>query len=88
MNPNPHDLVLFQLYRQEDTSGISGEGTVAFGIRFPEPNARVALGWVANKGLTSVAVYDSIEAVKRIHGHGGSSKLIQMNKIDCGGPTR
>lgn len=80
-------LVLFSLYREEDESGISGTGTVAYGIKFPEPNGSVVLGWVPAHDRTSVAVYDSMEAVKNIHGHGGSTTIVQMNSIDCGGPS-
>jgi hypothetical protein len=79
-------LVLFSLYREQDQSGVSGTGTVAYGIKFPEPNGRVVLGWVPAHDRTSVAVYDSMDVVKNVHGHGGSTKLIQLDKIDCGGP--
>jgi len=84
MKAEPDELVLFQLYRQEDASGVSGTGTVAFGVKWPAPNERVTLAWVTN--YNSVAVYDSLEDVKNIHGHGGKTKLIQMQKIDCGSP--
>jgi hypothetical protein len=82
MNPNPDQLVLFQLYRREDESGVSGEGTVAFGVKFPEPNGRVVLGWVTD--FNSVAVYDSMDDMKDIHGHGGKTSIVQMDAIDCG----
>lgn len=86
MNPDDDDLVLFQLYRKEDESGVSGTGTVAFGIKFPEPNGKVALGWVPHRDRTSVAVYDDLETVEEVHGHGGRTQIIPMDTIDVGGP--
>lgn len=83
---NDDKLVLFQLYRDEDRSGVSGTGTVAFGIKFPEPNGMVALGWVAKRNRTSVAVYESMDEMENIHGHGGATKIIQMDAIDTGSP--
>lgn len=80
------ELVLFALHRREDKSGVSGTGTVAYGIKFPDPNGRVALGWVPCEGRTSVAVYDSMDVVEEVHGHGGASTIVEMTKIDCGGP--
>jgi len=82
MNPNEDELVLFQLYRKKDESGVSGEGTVAFGLRFPEPNSGVVLGWMSDQN--SVAVYDSIADVEAIHGHGGATVVIEMDTIDIG----
>jgi len=82
MNPDPDELVLFQLYRKEDESGVSGEGTVAFGLRFPEPNGGVVLGWMSDQN--SVAIYDSIADVEAIHGHGGATVVIEMDTIDIG----
>lgn len=86
MKLNPDDMVLFALQREEDESGVSGTGVVAYGIRFPEPNSRVALGWVSGSGHTSVAVYDSIEAVESIHGHGGSTHVVPLYREDVGKP--
>lgn len=64
---------MFALVRTEDESGISGEGVVALGICFPEPNGRVVLGWLTSEN--SVAVYDDLDAVQRIHGHDGATRL-------------
>jgi hypothetical protein len=87
IDPEPAELVLFKLQRNEDESGVSGTGTVAYGLRFPEPNGCVALGWVAGHGLTSVAVYDDLDKMMKIHGHGGSTTLSAIDVIDCGGPS-
>lgn len=73
--------------RQQDESGVSGTGTVAYGIRWPEPNGRVTLGWVADKhDFTSVATYSGMEAVESIHGHGGKTTIVPQYRFDTGKP--
>lgn len=61
----------FKLVRTVDVSGISGTGIVAFGIVFPD--GHVAMRW--NTGIASTVVYDSIEHVEHIHGHGGNTVI-------------
>jgi hypothetical protein len=61
----------FVLNRSEDISGSSGVGIVAEGIQFT--NGRVALTW--RSSLTSVAIYDSIDILVKIHDHGGRTKI-------------
>jgi hypothetical protein len=67
MNP----VRTFQLNRKTDLSGVSGTGLVAYGALFP--NGKVALTWISPH--TSVGIYDSIEAVEAIHGHGGATVI-------------
>jgi hypothetical protein len=86
MKCNPDDLVAFQMYRENDESGVSGTGVVAYGMKWPEPNGKVTLAWVASHDRTSVAVYDSMEDMKNIHGHGGSTKFVQLWRMDTGKP--
>lgn len=86
MKTNPDDMVVFQMLRQHDESGVSGTGVVAYGIKWPEPNGKVTLAWVAAEGRTSVALYDSMDHVEDIHGHGGSTKFIPMWRVDTGKP--
>lgn len=81
------ELVLFALHRREDKSGVSGTGTVAYGIKFPEPNGKVVLGWVPHDDRTSVAVYDDMDTLETIHGHGGSTTILPIEKHDVGGPS-
>lgn len=61
----------FALYRKQDISGISGTGLIVEGVEFSD--GRVALRWVTP--LRSTCVYDSIEDVEAIHGHGGATEL-------------
>ena len=60
--------------RDEDATGISGTGTVAQGVIFD--SGKVALTWLTEH--TSTAVYDSIEDVVAIHGHGGKTRVVQV----------
>lgn len=62
----------FVLDREEDATGTSGTGRVAEGILFS--CGKVALTWFSHYG--AVNVYDSIEVVRVIHGHGGMTKIV------------
>ena len=62
----------FVLDRKEDATGTSGTGVVAEGILFS--NGKVALTWFSHYG--SVNVYDSIEVVRVLHGHGGKTLIV------------
>jgi len=59
----------FMLNRLVDESGVSGTGIVAEGIRFS--NGKCVLTWVV--GVSSVVVYDSMEELIAVHGHGGNT---------------
>jgi hypothetical protein len=61
----------FVLNRHEDETGISGVGTVAAGVQFPD--GKVAMRWLT--ATASTAVYDSVDDVKEIHGHGGKTVI-------------
>jgi hypothetical protein len=73
MDRNEWDAVMrrFVLNRREDETGISGTGTVAAGVRFPD--GKVALRWLT--ATASTAVYDSVDDVTEIHGHGGKTVI-------------
>ncbi len=58
---------MFDLVRLEDATGVSGTGVVAWGAVFPD--GRVALRWATD--TASSALYDSLEDLEEIHGHGG-----------------
>jgi len=64
----------FTLQRDEDATGVSGVGTVADGVVFPD--GTVALRWRSGAaGVASTVLYDEIEAVEKIHGHGGMTRI-------------
>ncbi len=54
-----------------DVSGVSGTGVVAHGCVFPD--GTVALRWATEHRSTTV--YDDIETVRKIHGHGGNTDV-------------
>lgn len=62
---------LFHLRRIEDVSGVSGTGIVAEGVQFS--NGRCALSWLTQ--YTSVAIYEDIATLIKIHEHGGRTIL-------------
>lgn len=65
----------FFLERTVDATGVSGTGTVAQGVVINGGHGRVkvVLSWMTEH--TSVAVYDSLEALEAIHLHGGATKI-------------
>lgn len=67
----------FVLQRDEDDTGVSGTGVVAWGVEFPD--GVVALRW-CSAWPTSVVFHDrGIEAVRAVHGHGGKTRIIYIN---------
>ncbi len=62
----------FYLKRNIDESGISGTGIVAQGVIFP--NGKCCMSW--NTQTSSIAIYDSINDIKTIHGHEGKTKVL------------
>lgn len=65
--------VPFALKRDEDETGVSGTGYVASGCVWPD--GKVAMRWLVGEHR-STAVYESVEAVIAIHGHGGKTKVV------------
>lgn len=63
---------LFVLNRKVDSTGTSGTGIVAEGVRFS--NGKVALHWLSHLG--AVNVYDSMEVCEQLHGHGGNTEVV------------
>jgi len=70
---------VFRLFRVEDETGLSGTGEVAEGVVFS--NGKVVVAWGGNLSVPSVAVFDNIEQVKRVHGHGGKTR-IEWSKLN------
>ena len=68
----------FILWREKDISGTSGEGVVAEGVVFSD--GRVAMRWRTEEAST--CVYDSIEAVQKIHGHEGATQVLMLDELD------
>lgn len=64
----------FVLRRDIDRTGVSGTGVVAEGVEFSD--GVVSLRWLT-EWPTSVVFYDrGMEAVEKIHGHGGDTQIV------------
>lgn len=61
----------FYLERYEDVSGVSGIGRVAVGVQFP--SGKIVLEWCVEGIEPTIAVYDNIGVVERVHGHNGKT---------------
>lgn len=71
MNITPNQR-RFHLSREVDISGVSGTGErLAEGCQFS--NGRVVLVWLST--CSSTNIYESIQNMMQVHGHGGSTKL-------------
>lgn len=62
----------FDLMRAHDGTKVSGTGRVAEGYEFE--NGKVALCWLGQ--FSSVNIYEGIDHVRAIHGHGGSTEVV------------
>lgn len=65
----------FYLNRMVDISGVSGTDIIAEGVEFTD--GRCCLRFFTSGGSTSL--YDTIDQLMRIHGHGGHTKLKWMD---------
>lgn len=59
----------FALMRHVDMTGVSGTGVVAHGVQFGDGSC--VMRWLTETRSTSY--YDSIDDIKHIHGHEGST---------------
>lgn len=60
----------FNLVRHEDETGV-----IAQGVQFS--NGRVVMQWTTD--TVSITVFDSIEDVEAIHGHGGKTEVVWLD---------
>lgn len=68
----------FLLNRTEDVSGISGTGVVAQGVQFSD--GKCVTRWVESRvGAVQTCVWDSMEDVEAVHGHGGSTEVVWLD---------
>jgi hypothetical protein len=56
---------------------VSGTGIVAYGARFPGAG-KVAVSWSVNGMPGSVGVWDCIEDMQAVHGHGGATEVVWL----------
>jgi hypothetical protein len=67
----------FFLLREQDASGVSGTGIVARGVVLP--SGKAVLEW--STFHTSIALYNNIDDVEAIHGHGGMTKIVMGDPV-------
>lgn len=71
----------FELHRAQDLTGVSGVGVVADGVVFPD--GVVALRWRGGFP-TSVVFHDrGIVGVEAVHGHGGATRIVWLDREDA-----
>jgi len=69
------------MIRDEDVSGVSGTGPVGEIVEFES-------GWVAvsfygfTADVPNVIVYSSLDDAKKIHGHGGKTRIVRREMPD------
>jgi len=68
---------LFVLERSIDHSGISGLGIVAEGVQFTD--GQVVMKWLTE--TSSVSLFESLDDVRKVHGHGGDS-VVRILEIE------
>ena len=69
----------FQLRRDIDSTGVSGVGLVAEGVKFSD--GTVALRWLGK--LQSTVIHEGgIGNVEAIHGHAGDTRIVWLDG-DC-----
>jgi hypothetical protein len=61
----------FKLQRTTDVSGVSGVGTVAYGVMFPD--GKTVMWW--NTAWHSLGIYESPDKLIEIHGHDGATSI-------------
>lgn len=66
----------FWLVRDEDETGVSGTGKIASGVMFGDGSC--ALRW--NTAMKSTAVYASHDDLMGIHGHGGKTRCVWVDR--------
>ena len=68
----------FLLKRDEDLTGLSGEGVVASGVMWPD--GWCTMRWKAGPaGHQTTTVYESAEALEALHGHEGRTNVLWLN---------
>lgn len=63
---------LFTLERDHDITGVSGTGTVADGVVWPDNT--VSIRWRGQR--PSVVFWESLADAEAVHGHGGATRFV------------
>ena len=74
---------IYALMRDEDESGVSGTGHVAWAVRFPSGLTVVHFRPEIGPKVSSAAVYQSFEDAVKCHGHGGKTRFVEVEATDA-----
>jgi hypothetical protein len=66
----------FELHRNQDITGVSGEGVVVCGVQWYDGS--VQLMW--NTAVSSTTRFPDIDSMMHIHGHDGATKLVWLDQ--------
>lgn len=69
---------IFSLVRDHDVTGVSGTGSVADGVLWPD--GTVSLRWAGPR--PSTVFWDSLEDAEYVHGHGGHTRIVWDDEED------
>ena len=77
LNERPYDGYSrrFLLMRNEDETGVSGTGIVAWGVEFPDGHCVTRWNSLAAQTCTWVALED----IESVHGHNGKTKILWLD---------
>jgi hypothetical protein len=67
----------FRLVRREDETGMSGIGTVAYGVEFQDGTA--VMRWCTATGPQSTTIFLNVNELLVIHGHNGKTIVEWMD---------
>lgn len=68
----------FELHRDTDVTGVSGEGVVAEGLHFVEPDV-IVLRWTSQWPTSVVWHERGLASVEAVHGHGGATRIVWLD---------
>jgi hypothetical protein len=63
---------ILHLERDEDVSGVSGTGVVAYGVEFPD--GTIVLRW--DTVVNSTVYYNNLQDLEKIVSHGGKTRIV------------
>lgn len=70
-------MIRFELHRDDDVTGVSGDGIVADGIRLPD--GRAVLRWRGPR--SSTVLWRSMEHAVAVHGHDGATRVVDAGEV-------
>jgi hypothetical protein len=68
---------VFTLDRDTDITGVSGTGTVADGVLWPD--GTVSIRWRGPR--PSIVFWESLEDAEHVHGHAGATRFVWADEL-------